>query len=152
VQHRLRAALAVLALGLTFAPTAFADEDPDSSDTATAVGITGVSIDPEAPNRVRVDIAYTCAASDGPRSLNTSVELPAPDAPATVAFGSTRSFPAQLECDGDEHHRTVSVQSKTNDWLTGVDAVVITTLADLGAAPPAFADAQQVVLELPPDC
>ncbi|MEV7119608.1 hypothetical protein [Kitasatospora griseola] len=148
---RLPAALAALALGLALATAAVADEDPDDSDTATVVEITEVTIDPESPDLVRVDLSYTCAPADGPRSLNTSVEQTDPEDPATVAFGSTRTFPAQIECDGAEHSQTAVVQSKTSDWLTGVDAVVITTLTDLGATPPASADAQQLVLDLPSD-
>ncbi|MFF2630406.1 hypothetical protein ACFVUN_32155 [Kitasatospora griseola] len=148
---RLPAALAVLALGLALASAAVADEDPDASDADTVVEITEVTIDPESSDQVRVDLSYTCAPADGPRSLNTSVEQTDPEDPATIAFGSTRTFPAQIECDGAEHSRTVVVQSKTSDWLTGVDAVVITTLTDLGAAPPASADAQQLVLDLPSD-
>ncbi|GGQ78804.1 hypothetical protein [Kitasatospora griseola] len=148
---RLPAALAALALGLALATAAIADEDPDASDTDTVVEITEVTIDPESPDLVRVDLSYTCAPADGPRSLNTSVEQTDPEDPATIAFGSTRTFPAQIECDGAEHSQTVVVQSKTSDWLAGVDAVVITTLTDLGATPPASADAQQLVLDLPSD-
>ncbi|MFD5559384.1 hypothetical protein [Kitasatospora griseola] len=148
---RLPAALAALALGLALASAAVADEDPDAPDADTVVEITEATIDPESPDLVRVDLSYTCAPADGPRSLNTSVEQTDPEDPATVAFGSTRTFPAQIVCDGAEHSRTVVVQSKTSDWLTGVDAVVITTLTDLGAAPPASADAQQLVLDLPSD-
>ncbi|KIQ65664.1 hypothetical protein TR51_17860 [Kitasatospora griseola] len=148
---RLPAALAALALGLALATAAVADEDPDDSDTATVVEITEVTIDPESPDLVQVDLNYTCAPADGPRSLNTSVEQTDPEDPATIAFGSTRTFPAQIECDGAEHSQTAVVQSKTSDWLTGVDAVVITTLTDLGATPPASADARQLVLDLPSD-
>ncbi|MFJ5924510.1 hypothetical protein ACIQF6_18120 [Kitasatospora sp. NPDC092948] len=151
MQLRLPAVLASLALGLAVAPAAVADQDPDASDTATVITITGVSIDPKVPSRVRVDLDYACAAGDGPRSLNTSVEQTDPEDPATVAFGSTRTSPTQVLCDGAEHSQRVVVQSKTSNWLTGVDAVVVTTLTDLGAAPPAFADAQQLVLDLPPD-
>ncbi|OKJ05671.1 hypothetical protein [Kitasatospora sp. CB01950] len=151
MQLRLPAALAALALGLALAPAAVADEEPGASDAATAIEITGITIDPKVPSRVRVELDYTCAASDGPRSLNTSVEQTDPDDPATVAFGSTRTSPTLVVCDGSEHSQSVVVQSKTSNWLEGVDAVVITTLADLGAAPPAFADAQQLVLDLPAD-
>ncbi|MFJ8443958.1 hypothetical protein [Kitasatospora griseola] len=148
---RLPAAFAALALGLALAPAAVADEDPDASDAETVVEITGVSIDPQIPSRVRVDLTYTCAPGDGPHSLNTSVEQTDPEDPATIAFGSTRTASTLVECDGAEHSRTAVVQSKTSNWLTGVDAVVITTLADLGAAPPASADARQLVLDLPSD-
>ncbi|MFF0390180.1 hypothetical protein ACFYS8_16060 [Kitasatospora sp. NPDC004615] len=155
MQLRLPTALTALALGLALvpvalAPAALADQDPDA-DAATVIGITGVSIDPKIPSRVRVELTYTCAPSDGPRSLNTSVEQTDPEDPASIAFGSTRTSPTQVLCDGTEHIQTVVVQSKTSNWLTGVDAVVITTLTDLGAEPAAFADAQQLLLDLPSD-
>lgn len=98
------------------------------------------------PGRVRVVLAYTCAPSDQPRSLNTSVEQPDPDDPATIAFGSTRTAPSQVVCDGTEQRQAVTVQSKTSNWLPGPDSVVVTTLTDLGAVPPAAADARRIPL------
>ncbi|MFD8478403.1 hypothetical protein [Kitasatospora sp. NPDC059673] len=158
MQLRLPAAVTALVLGLALAPAALApaalaDQDPDTedSDVATVIAITGVGIDPKVPSRVQVELTYTCAPTDGPRSLNTSVEQTDPEDPATIAFGSTRTSPAQVECDGTEHTQIAVVQSKTSNWLTGVDAVVITTLTDLGATPPAFADARQLALDLLPD-
>ncbi|MFC8720761.1 hypothetical protein [Kitasatospora sp. NPDC057198] len=116
----------------------------------TAVTITGAVIDPRIPGRARVALAYTCAPTDQPRSLNTSVEQSDPEDPATTAFGSTRTSPALVVCDGTPQVQTVTVQSKTSNWLPGPDAVVVTTLTDLGATPPAVADARRIPLDLPP--
>ncbi|GLW69827.1 hypothetical protein Kpho02_21260 [Kitasatospora phosalacinea] len=125
---------------------------PSSAPQAppTAVTITGATVDPKVPSRVRVALAYTCAPTDQPRSLNTSVEQPDPEDPATIAFGSTRTSPALVVCDGTPQAQTVTVQSKTSNWLTGTDSVVVTTLTDLGATPPAAADARRIPLDLPP--
>ncbi|KDN80854.1 hypothetical protein [Kitasatospora cheerisanensis] len=147
MQLHLPAALTALALGLALAPAAAADSDPADAPTVIAIG--GMAIDPKVPSRVEVDLTYTCAPGDGPLALNTSVEQTDPDDPATIAFGTTRTDPGQVVCDGTEQTRTVVVQSKTSNWLTDVDAVAITTLADLTGTPPAFADAQQLVLDLP---
>ncbi|QKW23478.1 hypothetical protein HUT16_34230 [Kitasatospora sp. NA04385] len=116
----------------------------------TSVAITGAAIDPKVPGRVRVALAYTCAPTDQPRSLNTSVEQNDPEDPATIAFGSTRTSPTLIVCDGAPQTQSVTVQSKTSNWLAGPDSVVITTLTDLGAAPPAAADARRIPLDLPP--
>ena len=116
----------------------------------TAVTITGATVDPKVPSRVRVALAYTCAPTGQPRSLNTSVEQPDPEDPATTAFGSTRTSPTLVVCDGTPQTQTVTVQSKTSNWLTGTDSVVVTTLTDLGATPPAAADARRIPLDLPP--
>ncbi|MFD8597616.1 hypothetical protein ACFV1L_21700 [Kitasatospora sp. NPDC059646] len=151
MQLHLPAALTALALGLALAPAAAADSDPDPADAPTVIAISGMAIDPKIPSRVEVDLTYTCAPGDGPLALTTSVEQTDPDDPATIAFGSTRTDPGQVVCDGTEQTRTVTVQSKTSNWLTDVDAVAITTLADLTGTPPAFADARQLVLDLPSD-
>ncbi|GAA2087076.1 hypothetical protein GCM10009759_08260 [Kitasatospora saccharophila] len=116
----------------------------------TSVAITGAVIDPKVPSRSRVTLAYTCAPTDQPRSLNTSVEQSDPEDPAGIAFGATRTSPTLVVCDGTPQVQTVTVQSKTSNWLPGPDAVVVTTLTDLGAAPPAAADARRIPLDLPP--
>ncbi|MGW4804140.1 hypothetical protein [Kitasatospora sp. NPDC004272] len=116
----------------------------------TSVTITGAVIDPRVPSRSRVTLAYTCAPTDQPRSLNTSVEQSDPEDPAGIAFGATRTSPTLVVCDGAPQVQTVTVQSKTSNWLPGPDAVVVTTLTDLGAAPPAAADARRIPLDLPP--
>ncbi|MFD7732146.1 hypothetical protein ACFV6F_17365 [Kitasatospora phosalacinea] len=138
-------------------PPSSASEVPPSPEASpapqappTAVTITGAAVDPKVPGRVRVALAYTCAPTDQPRSLNTSVEQPDPEDPATTAFGSTRTSPTLVVCDGTPQAQTVTVQSKTSNWLTGTDSVVVTTLTDLGATPPAAADARRIRLDLPP--
>ncbi|WP_033219830.1 hypothetical protein [Kitasatospora phosalacinea] len=128
-----------------------AGSTPPTAPTApTAIEITGAAIDPKVPSRVRVTLAYTCAPTDQPRSLNTSVEQSDPEDPATIAFGATRTSPTLVVCDGTPQTQDVTVQSKTSNWLTGPDSVVITTLTDLGATPPAAADARRIPLDLPP--
>ncbi|MFJ1704675.1 hypothetical protein [Kitasatospora sp. NPDC088346] len=129
------------------APAATPAPSPPAAGTEISVGSAG--IDPKLPGRVRVELLYTCAAPDGERSLNTSVEQPDPADPAAVAFGSTRTSPTLIVCDGTPQHQSVSVQSKTSNWLPDVDAVLVTTLSDLGAAPPAAADARKLRLRLP---
>lgn len=135
-------------------PSPTGDPSPTASPSppaaTTVIAITGATIDPKIPSRVKVTLAYTCAPAEGPRSLNTSVEQTDPADPATIAFGSTRTSPTLIACDGTPQTQNVVVQSKTSNWLTAVDAVVITTLTDLGAAPPAAADARKTVLDLPP--
>ncbi len=145
---RLLAAAGLLAL--TAAAPAHAADDPVGTPATTTISITGAVIDPKVPSRVRVALAYTCAPTDRPRSLNTSVEQTDPDDPATVAFGATRTSPTLVVCDGTPQSQTVTVQSKTSNWLPGPDSVVITTLTDLGATPPAAADARSIPLDLPP--
>ncbi|MEV7213525.1 hypothetical protein AB0O31_10600 [Kitasatospora cineracea] len=145
---RLLAATAALLALTAAAPATAADDAP--ATTTTTISITGAVIDPKVPSRARVTLAYTCAPTDRPRSLNTSVEQTDPDDPATIAFGSTRTSPTLVACDGTPQTQTVTVQSKTSNWLPGPDAVVITTLTDLGATPPAAADARSIPLDLPP--
>ncbi|MFJ5231183.1 hypothetical protein ACIQBJ_14965 [Kitasatospora sp. NPDC088391] len=133
------------------APTTAAPTAPTTAAPATTViALRGAVIDPKYPGRVRVTLAYTCAPAEGPRSLNTSAEQTDPTDPATVAFGATRTSPTQVVCDGTEQTQTVVVPSKTSNWLPGVDAVLITTLTDLGATPPAAADAREVLLDQAP--
>ncbi|RPE27588.1 hypothetical protein [Kitasatospora cineracea] len=146
---RLLAAAAGL-LALTAAAPATAADDPAGTPATTTISITGAVIDPKVPSRARVTLAYTCAPTDRPRSLNTSVEQTDPDDPATIAFGSTRTSPTLVVCDSTPQTQTVTVQSKTSNWLPGPDSVVITTLTDLGATPPAAADARSIPLDLPP--
>ncbi|GLW52267.1 hypothetical protein [Kitasatospora phosalacinea] len=129
-------------------PSSEASSAPEAPPTA--VTITGAAVDPKVPSRVRVTLAYTCAPTGQPRSLNTSVEQPDPEDPATTAFGATRTSPTLVLCDGTPQAQTVTVQSKTSTWLTGTDSVVVTTLTDLGATPPAVADARRIRLDLPP--
>ncbi|MFK0191661.1 hypothetical protein [Kitasatospora sp. NPDC090308] len=131
-------------------PTGTPADPPAATSAATTVTITGAAIDPKIPSRVRVALAYTCAPTDQPRSLNTSVEQTDPEDPATIAFGSTRTAPTQVVCDGTPQTQTVTVQSKTSNWLPGTDSVVITTLTDLGATPTAAADARLIALDQPP--
>lgn len=145
----LAAAVGLLALTAA-APATAADDDPAGTPATTTISITGAVIDPKVPSRARVTLAYTCAPTDRPRSLNTSVEQTDPDDPATIAFGSTRTSPTLVVCDGTPQTQTVTVQSKTSNWLPGPDSVVITTLTDLGATPPAAADARSIPLDLPP--
>ncbi|MFJ1755055.1 hypothetical protein [Kitasatospora sp. NPDC088134] len=123
---------------------------PTAPPATTVIALRGAVIDPKYPGRVRVTLAYTCAPAEGPRSLNTSAEQTDPTDPATVAFGATRTSPTQVTCDGTEQTQTVVVPSKTSNWLPGVDAVLITTLTDLGATPPAAADARKILLDQAP--
>ncbi|MER8186470.1 hypothetical protein [Kitasatospora sp. NPDC094015] len=121
----------------------------DTPPATTTITIAAAAIDPKIPSRVKVDLDYLCTAPTGERSLNTSVEQTDPTDPATVAFGATRSSPTVIVCDGTPQHQTVVVQSKTSNWIPDVAAVVVTTLSDLGAAPPAAADARKLGLPLP---
>ncbi|MEU9131714.1 hypothetical protein AB0D08_26985 [Kitasatospora sp. NPDC048540] len=117
---------------------------------ATVIGFDAAVIDPKIPGRVRVDLHYTCSSPEGERSLNTSVEQTDPADPAAIAFGSTRTSPTVIVCDGTQQRGTVTVQSKTTNWLDDVDAVLVTTVSDLGATPPAAADAAKLRLHTAP--
>jgi len=130
-------------------PSPSPSPSPTTPPAATVISIGDVAIDPKIPSRVRVQLGYTCSAPEGARSLNTSVEQTDPTDPATVAFGATRTSPTLIVCDGTPQTQTVVVQSKTSNWIEGVDGVVVTTVSDLGATPPAAADAQQLRLDLP---
>ncbi|WP_371494274.1 hypothetical protein OG871_04085 [Kitasatospora sp. NBC_00374] len=133
----------------TPSPTPTPTPSPTPPPAATVITFGAAAIDPKLPGRVRLELLYTCAAPDGERSLNTSVEQPDPTDPATTAFGSTRTSPTLIVCDGTQQRQSVTVQSKTSNWLPDVDAVLVTTLSDLGAAPPAAADARKLRLKVP---
>ncbi|MFJ7911312.1 hypothetical protein [Kitasatospora sp. NPDC096204] len=121
---------------------AWADDDP----VATTVILGEAVIDPKAAGRVRVEIGYVCANAEEARSLTVSVEQKDPEDTTATAFGSSRTAEADIVCDGTPQTREVIVQSKTYNWLPDVDAILTATVADLGATPPAAADAKRVTL------
>lgn len=129
--------------GLTGAAVpAWADDDP----AATSVTLGEARIDSRGAGRVRVEIGYTCANADEARSLTVSVEQRDPEDATATAFGSSRTAEADIVCDGTPQTREVIVQSKTYNWLPDVDAILTATVSDLGATPPAAADAKRVTL------
>ncbi|MFJ2189124.1 hypothetical protein ACIOJE_14405 [Kitasatospora sp. NPDC087861] len=138
--------------GLT-APALAADPGPDpgpapetASAPVTAIALGEVRIDPKVPGRVRVNVGYLCGVADEFRSLTVSVEQRDPEDSSSVAFGSSRTAEADVICDGAQQERQLVVQSKTVNWIPGADAVLIATVANLGATPPASSDAQRVPL------
>ncbi|WP_104818643.1 hypothetical protein [Kitasatospora sp. MMS16-BH015] len=143
MQRTVRAAVAALAVSagaLAAAGPAWA---------ATVIGIGTATLDPKIPSKVKVTVTYACDAPAGEKSLNVSVEQTDPQDASAVAFGSTRVSPVLVLCDGAPHTQEVTVQSKTTAWVPEADAVVVTTVSDLGSAPPAFADAQKIPLHSP---
>lgn len=145
-------AIALVAVVATVNQATATDDPPTSGPapvSATVVEIKGAAIDGKYPGRVRVDLVYTCSAPDGARSLNTSVEQTDPEDKDNVAFGSTRTSPTTVVCDGTAHPQEVIVSSKTFNWLDGIDGIVVATVTDLGATPPAAADAKQLTLAVP---
>ncbi|WP_354644046.1 hypothetical protein [Kitasatospora camelliae] len=73
-----------------------------------------------------------------------------PEDAANIAFGSTRTAPATVVCDGTERPLSVVVQSKTGNWIPGVPAVLATTVTNIGASPSAAADARKLPLDVGP--
>ncbi|MEV7189450.1 hypothetical protein [Kitasatospora sp. NPDC093102] len=130
--------------GLTGAAVpAWAD---DSDPTPTTVTLGDATIDPKLPGRVRVQVGYLCSVADEARSLTVSVEQKDPEDTSSIAFGSNRTAEADVICDGKPQQRQIVVQSKTTNWLPGVEAVLTATVSNIGATPPAAADAKRVEL------
>ncbi|MEE1786455.1 hypothetical protein PUR71_26640 [Streptomyces sp. SP17BM10] len=134
-----------VALGGLAVP-AVADPDPDSDGPTTVVRIGDARIDPKIPGKVRVDVVYVCGVAAEARSLTVTVEQQDPEDAASKAFGSSRTAETDILCDGTEQHRQIAVQSKTSNWIPDVDAVLTATVANLGSAPPASADARRIRL------
>ncbi|MFJ3217472.1 hypothetical protein ACIPLC_16330 [Kitasatospora sp. NPDC086801] len=118
----------------------------DGESAGTAVTLGEARIDPKVPGRVRVDVDYLCGIAEEARSLTVSVEQRDPEDPSIVAFGSSRTAEADILCDGTQRQRQLVVQSKTVNWIPDADAVLIATVSDLGATPPASSDARRVPL------
>ncbi|MFE7527617.1 hypothetical protein ACFU7Y_18130 [Kitasatospora sp. NPDC057542] len=118
----------------------------DSDPAATSVTLGGAGIDPKLPGRVRVQVDYLCSVADEARSLTVSVEQKDPEDTSSIAFGSNRTAEADVICDGTPQQRQIVVQSKTTNWLPDVDAVLTATVSNIGATPPAAADAKRVAL------
>ncbi|MFJ9840240.1 hypothetical protein ACIRYZ_07190 [Kitasatospora sp. NPDC101155] len=127
-------------------PALAADPDPSDDPVITTVTLGKAQIDPKIPGRVRVDVDYLCSVADEARSLTVSVEQKDPEDSSSIAFGSSRTAEADILCDGTTHQRQLIVQSKTVNWIPGVDAVVIATVSNIGATPSAAADSLQVKL------
>ncbi|MFJ8622938.1 hypothetical protein ACIRD3_08820 [Kitasatospora sp. NPDC093550] len=128
------------------APGPAADPAPEA---ATTVTLGDATIDPKLPGRVRVDVGYLCSVATEARSLTVSVEQKDPQDSSSIAFGSSRTAEADVTCDGTPQRRQIVVQSKTFNWIPGVDAVLTATVANIGATPPAAADAKRAALAAP---
>ncbi|WP_316519958.1 hypothetical protein [Kitasatospora brasiliensis] len=130
--------------GLTGAAApAWADDEPAA--TSVTLG-EAARIDPNAAGRVRVEVGYVCTNTEEARSLTVSVEQKNPEDATATAFGSSRTAETDIVCDGTPQTREVIVQSKTYNWLPDIDAIVTSTISDIGATPPAAADAKRVTL------
>lgn len=129
--------------GLTGAAVPAVADDPAP---ATTVTIGDATIDPRIPGRIRVQVEYLCTVATEARSLTVSAEQEDPEDSSSVAFGSSRTEETDVICDGTPQTRQVVVQSKTTNWLPDVDAVLTATVSNLGATPPAAADAKRVKL------
>ncbi|MGW1177906.1 hypothetical protein ACWD4P_29805 [Kitasatospora sp. NPDC002543] len=138
--------LTVLTSALTGLTGVAAPARADEPTPATTVTLGDALIDPKIPGRVRVDVDYLCSVADEARSLTVSVEQKDPDDNSVIAFGSSRTAEADVNCDGTAHHRQVLVQSKTTNWIPDADAVLTTTVSNIGATPSAAADAKRAKL------
>lgn len=134
---------ASLAATAVTAPARAAD---DPSPAVTSVTLGGAVIDPKLPGKLRVEVDYVCTIAQEARSLTVSVEQKDPEDASSVAFGSSRSAEADVLCDGTAQHRQIAVQSKTVNWIPGADAVLTATVTNIGATPPAAADARRTTL------
>ncbi|GAA1259199.1 hypothetical protein GCM10009665_56650 [Kitasatospora nipponensis] len=119
-----------------------------AASAVDSIGIDTAVIDAKYPGKVHATVTYTCDAPAGERSLNVSVEQPDPQDPSTIAFGSTRVAEDLIVCDGTAQTTTVIVPSKTTNWVPDAPAIVVTTVSDIGAVPPAAADAQKITIEV----
>ncbi|MGW2253393.1 hypothetical protein ACWCXH_24815 [Kitasatospora sp. NPDC001660] len=126
------------------APAVAADPEPSPGTTSVTIG--EARIDPKVPGRVRVDLAYVCGMAGEAKSLTVTVEQTDPDDKSSKAFGSSRTAEADILCDGTQQQRQLVVQSKTVNWIPGADAILTATVSNLGANPPASADARRVRL------
>ncbi|MFJ9694799.1 hypothetical protein [Kitasatospora sp. NPDC101183] len=115
----------------------------DPAPAATVVTLGDARIDPKIPGKVRVDVDYTCPIAEEARSLTVSVDQVDPEDSSSRAFGSSRTAEADVVCDGTPQHRQITVQSKTVNWIPGADAVLTATVTNIGATPPAAADARR---------
>ncbi|MFD7582670.1 hypothetical protein [Kitasatospora sp. NPDC059817] len=142
--------LTVPALAADPAPAAASAAAParvrDGDAAPTGVTLGEARIDSKVPGRVRVDVEYVCGVAEEARSLTVSVEQRDPEDTSSTAFGSSRTAEADVICDGTARQRQLVVQSKTVNWIPGADAVLIATVSDLGATPPASSDARRVPL------
>ncbi|MFE7590627.1 hypothetical protein ACFU6K_14605 [Kitasatospora sp. NPDC057512] len=112
----------------------------------TTVTLGDAVIDAKRPGRVRVQVDYLCSIADEARSLTVSVEQRDPEDNTAIAFGSSRTAETDVICDGTPQTRQVLVQSKTTNWIPDVDAVLTTTVSNIGATPSAAADSKRVKL------
>ncbi|MBV2156737.1 hypothetical protein RZ50_028295 [Kitasatospora sp. SUK 42] len=122
------------------------DDDDGPDPVVTEVSLGDIRIDPKVPGRVRVNVDYRCSIADEARSLTVSVEEKDPEDTSSIAFGSARTPEAEVICDGERQHRQLVVQSKTMNWIPDADAVVIATVANVGASPSASSEASRVRL------
>ncbi|MEU8927269.1 hypothetical protein AB0D10_41190 [Kitasatospora sp. NPDC048545] len=123
----------------------------DPAPATTTVTLGDATIDAKLPGRVRVDVGYLCSVGAEARSLTVSVEQKDPQDSSSIAFGSSRTAEADVICDGTQQQRQIVVQSKTFNWIPDVDAVLTATVSDIGATPPAVADAKRVPLAAAPE-
>ncbi|MFD8782911.1 hypothetical protein [Kitasatospora sp. NPDC059599] len=118
----------------------------DPAPAITTVTLGDATIDAKLPGKVRVDVGYVCSVGAEARSLTVSVEQKDPQDSSSIAFGSSRTAEADVICDGTPQQRQIVVQSKTFNWIPDVDAVLTATVSNIGATPPAAADARRVTL------
>ncbi|MGA5823105.1 hypothetical protein ACPC54_35240 [Kitasatospora sp. NPDC094028] len=124
-------------------PALAADPDPAP---ATTVTVGDAVIDPKQPGKVRVNVSYVCTIAAEARSLTVSVEQKDPQDASSIGFGTSRSAESDVICDGTQQQRQIIVQSKTFNWIADADAVLTSTVTNIGANPPASADARRVTL------
>ncbi|MFI6156867.1 hypothetical protein ACIBCA_29765 [Kitasatospora sp. NPDC051170] len=129
------------------AAPARATEDPPPAATSVTLG--EARIDPKVPGKVRVEVDYLCTVADEARSLTVSVEQKDPQDTSSIGFGSSRTAETDILCDGTPQHRQIAVQSKTVNWIPATDAVLTATVTNIGATPPAAADARRTKLTGP---
>ncbi|MEU1283192.1 hypothetical protein [Kitasatospora sp. NPDC005856] len=129
---------------LTGAAVPAVADDPVPATTTVTLG--DAKIDPRLPGRIRVQVEYLCTVAAEARSLTVSAEQKDPEDTSSVAFGSSRTEETDVICDGTPQTRQIVVQSKTTNWLPDVDAVLTATVSNLGATPPAAADAKRIKL------
>ncbi|WP_369184586.1 hypothetical protein [Streptomyces sp. Y1] len=122
------------------------DAGKDPAPVATTVTLGDARIDPKQPGKVRVDVSYVCTIADEARSLSVSVEQKDPQDASSIGFGTSRAAETDVLCDGTWQQRTIVVQSKTFNWIPDADAVLSSTVTNIGATPPASADARRVKL------
>ncbi|WP_031071553.1 hypothetical protein [Streptomyces sp. NRRL WC-3742] len=146
MQRWITLTLLTASLAALTAPAGAVDDPPPATTTVT---LGEARIDPKVPGKVRVDVDYVCTVADEARSLTVAVEQKDPQDTSSIGFGSSRTAEADILCDGTPQHRQIAVQSKTVNWIPATDAVLTATVTNIGATPPASADARRAKLAAP---